>query len=120
MAEVIRTYHESELGYYKLDMFAKSCNSILQCMANNIGLARHYTICIENTYFDMSQDWWYTSPITYNGSTKHGWQSLCPRDYKVLLESDSFEKIHKYAMAYVDYLLGTGDDDRELDFSKIV
>lgn len=115
MAEVIRIYHESELGYLKLNTFISVCNGIFELIARQNGDSVKYRIILEKIYFDYNQDWLYTCPVTYNCDTGSSWQSLCPRDYELILKSDSFEQIDNYATSYVDHLL----NGAEIDFSKV-
>ena len=117
--ENIRVYKESELGYLKLNTFVESCNGILNFVARQKNECVKYQIFLEDIYFDIGQNWMYTAPITYDALSKRGipssWHSLCPRDYNLILDSDSFKQINDYAMAYVDCLL----NNEEVDFRKV-
>ena len=119
MGEVIRTYNKSEFGYLKLSTFVDSCNNIFKFMSRQNGTDVNYQLVLEDIYFDYGQRWMYTSPITCDLTSKSDivgrWQSICPRDYKILLNSNSFREINEYAMHYVDCILNGTD----VNFSRV-
>ncbi len=97
--EVIREYCRWEPEYAKLWLFANAASE--ECRKNN----DPHGLSVENVYFDVSQDWKYTAPITHNRKdamdTCH---SLCPRDYKTILQCDSIKQIRAYGVGYARQL----------------
>lgn len=96
--EQIRTYKPYEIEYMKLQFFVDCFNYI------SGKYDTPYMLKIENIYFDMGQDWWYSALITYDVVKGDSWQSVCPRDYKLIIDSDSFSDVKRYAEYYFDEL----------------
>lgn len=63
-----------------------------------------YDVSIETTYFDYGQDWKYTAFITYDTDTDDKWQSLCPRDWELVVTETDINRIVAMAWFYMDNL----------------
>lgn len=63
-----------------------------------------YDIGIKNIYFDYGQNWKYTAFITYDEDTEDEWQSLCPRDWELVVTETDINKIVAMAWFYMDNL----------------
>lgn len=91
----IRVYEKNERQYKVLKMFAEMVNDNLT--------DGHLTV--ENIYFDMGQNWKYTALITNKEDGLFGsWQSFCPRDYELILYTDSIAILEKMAKYYAEEL----------------
>lgn len=90
----IRIYKKNERQYKVLKMFAEMVND---------NLTDGY-LTVENICF-MGQSWQYTALITKKGEGICGsWQSFCPRDYELILDTDSIEILEKMAKYYAEEL----------------
>lgn len=91
----IRIYDKTEPEYQKLQIFANIVNNFLDNTPFNV--------TVENTYFDFGQDWKYTTLITHN-HIKHNdtWQSVCPRDYEIIIDCDSISHMYNMAKFYAE------------------
>ena len=66
-----------------------------------------YDITIKNMYFDFGQDWMYTGLLTTDTEEEgslNTWQSLNPKEWKELVNSDSVSQIVDMAWKYMDKL----------------
>ena len=91
----IRVYEKNERQYKVLKMFAEMVND---------NLTDGY-LTVENIYFDMGQNWKYTALVTYKEDGVFGsWQSFCPRDYELILYTDSIAILEKMAKYYAEEL----------------
>ena len=108
----IRTYKVTEVEAIRLNLFADFCNAIFKSHSMDM------SISIEDIYFDYGQNWWYTSPITYDhtkGGVCSSWQTLCPRDYEVIIRCESLEDMVRYA----DYYVGAQIDNVDVNIASI-
>lgn len=94
----IRIYKEDEKQYRTLKLFAEMVNDF----------SKTVTMKVENIYFDMGQNWWYSALVTYKKGTDDSWQSFCPRDYELILYTDSIAILEKMAKYYAEKI----DDDK--------
>jgi hypothetical protein len=62
----------------------------------------NYMVSIKDLYFDIGQQWMYTALITTDTKTEEHWQSLCPRDWKLVVNCMDIEKIIEMANYYMD------------------
>ena len=91
----IRVYEKNERQYKVLKMFAEMVND---------NLTDGY-LTLENIYFDMGQNWKYTALITNKeDGLFNSWQSFCPRDYELILYTDSIAILEKMAKYYAEEL----------------
>lgn len=96
----IKVYTSTDTEYYKLEMFVNLVNAA--CVESP------YCLYLDDIYFDYGQNWWYTSPITREIDDKGNtweWQTLCPRDYNILVSFDSYNAVAFAASMYADYLM---------------
>lgn len=84
----IRIYKEDEKQYRTLKLFAEMVTDF----------SKTATMKVENIYFDMGQNWWYSALVTYKDNDS--WQSFCPRDYELILYTDSITILEKMARYY--------------------
>jgi hypothetical protein len=72
-----------------------------------------YDVTIKTIYFDMGQDWKYTAFITEDEDEESeilsSWQSLCPRDWSLVVECTDIPKIIDMAWCYMDSLVSGKD-----------
>lgn len=61
-----------------------------------------YSVTIRDLYFDVGQQWMYTGLITTDHKTDEHWQSLCPRDWKLIVNCMDIEKIIEMANYYME------------------
>jgi hypothetical protein len=61
-----------------------------------------YDVTIQTTYFDYGQNWKYTAFITYDEDEDDKWQSLCPRDWELVVTETDINKIIAMAWFYMD------------------
>lgn len=106
----IRIYNPTEIEYIRLRTFATACNATYAAHDMN------EEITLEVTYFDYGQNWKYTSLITKNYEEGDSWQTLCPRDYEIILECDSIATLLRYADYYVEARI---NGEICIDLSKI-
>ena len=61
---------------------------------------------LKDIYFDFGQNWMYTAFITTDLADEHenSWQSFCPRDWELIVNTDSVEKLTKMAEYYMQSL----------------
>ena len=59
---------------------------------------------IRDMYFDYGQDWMYTGFLTTNLEDSNSWQSFCPRDWELIVNTDSVEKLTAMAEYYMQSL----------------
>lgn len=107
----IRTYTRQDLEYCKLETFC--------VLANNNLVGTTYRVGLNDIYFDYGAQWRYTGVITYDDSydrddVLYSHQTLCPRDYEILVTSDSFNDILNMAAMYANHLI----NGSTLDFSE--
>ena len=105
----IRIYEKNEVEYARLKAFADACNA-------SFGSSL-YEVTLKNIYFDYGQEWFYTSPVTVDLDEEDEWQSLCPRDYEIIINCDSFTDIQRYADYYANAVM---NGDICVDIYKIV
>lgn len=107
----IRTYRATEIEAIRLNAFADVCNRLFA--ENDMDM----TIVVKDIYFDYGQDWMYTAPITVdNRETSYSWQTLCPRDYEIIIGCDSISDMCRYADYYVNEMV---DGNVCVNLSKI-
>ena len=88
-----KIYDSNELQYKKLELFSDLVTDYLK---------KGGFVIVETTYFDYGQNWKYRALITYkNGDS---WQSVCPRDYELILFTDSIAIMDKMARYYAEQL----------------
>lgn len=67
-----------------------------------------YEVSIKTMYFDAGQDWKYTGFLTVDTDRADdmlgSWQSLCPRDWELVVECMDINKIVAMAWFYMDNL----------------
>lgn len=63
-----------------------------------------FVVSIENMYFDYGQDWKYTGFLTTDTDTDRSWQSLCPRDWDLVVTETDINRIQEMAFYYMDHL----------------
>lgn len=101
--DTIRIYRTDEIEYFKLKIFIDAVNDELENL-NNTKLE----LTLKNTFFDYGQNWMYTAPIVNEleslNSITGSWQALCPRDYKLILASDSFKEIQEMGKYFAQRL----------------
>lgn len=61
---------------------------------------------LKDIYFDYGQNWMYTAFITTDLADEydHSWQSFCPRDWELIVNTDSVEKLVAMAEYYMEEL----------------
>lgn len=92
---VIDVYENGSVEKGILDYFASVFNAEMQ--------HTEYYMTVKNIYFDYGQNWVYTTPITNKGTDS--WQSFCPRDYKNIINNDSFSDVRRLAINYANAIL---------------
>ena len=93
----IRVYDYCEIERQRLSLFKTLANSFFD---------ERYTVTVETTYFDFGQNWKYTALITYdNKDINRHWQSVCPRDYELIISTDSITKMRDMAKYYVNGII---------------
>lgn len=95
----IRTYDYYELETKKFMLFADIANR--KFMESKVG----FYVDIADTYFDLGQDWKYTTLITERLSDGSTWQSFCPRDWEKIVDCDSFKQIEEWAIKYANGII---------------
>ena len=67
-----------------------------------------YQVYIKQMYFDYGQNWQYTGFCTVDTEETNGtlssWQSLCPRDWELVVECMDINKLIAMAWFYMDNL----------------
>ena len=63
-----------------------------------------YSVDIGTVYFDHGQDWKWTTFITTDEDDDSHWQSLCPRDWELVVECMDINKLIAMAWFYMDNL----------------
>ena len=106
----IRTYKSNEIESVRLHLFANACNTLY------IERGMLEEIRIKDIYFDHGQNWMYTAPVTYEFAKGDSWQSVCPRDYEIIINCDSVADILRYADYYVTSRM---NNDICIDISKV-
>lgn len=108
----IKTYTTNDLELHKIELFARLVNSALSEVNDD-----RYYMEVKDIYFDFGQDWMYTGFVTYDEKEQNGtlasWQSFCPRDYELILDTDSIEKL-SYMAVYYAIELHNGSKDINL------
>lgn len=82
-----------------MEVFVNAC--LQWCLENK---NFRYDVKIKTTYFDYGQDWKYTAFITYDEDTNMECQSLCPRDWELVVTETDISKIVSMAWFYMDNL----------------
>ena len=80
-------------------VFAETCQR--WCFENK---NYRYDVTIRTTYFDHGQDWRCTAFITYDEDMDMEWQSLCPRDWELVVTETDINRIVAMAWFYMDNL----------------
>lgn len=108
----IRIYEATEIESIRLHTFANIANEIYK----SHGMSEYITV--EDIYFDYGQNWWHTALVTNAPDEKWGnrWQTVCPRDYEIIISCDSVADLARYADYYVEARI---DDEVCVDLSKI-
>ena len=97
----IRVYEKTEVEFIRLKIFTEIVNNLLE-------KADNYTdyLTIKTTYFDCGQDWQYSAIIiheyveAFNKVEKY--QAFCPRDWELIINTDSISKLEEMAKYYVN------------------
>lgn len=96
----LKVFKWTDVEYSRLKAFSE--------FAFNYQLESHkaddFFVGVGVTYFDFGQDWKYTALITKNEETDDSWQSVCPRDHKLITNCDSVSKLKAMAEYYIDHL----------------
>lgn len=74
----------------------------LQWMSEN--KCFRYDLEIKNIYFDMGQNWMWTTIVVTDEDTDSSWQAFCPRDWELIVEETDINKIIAMAWFYMDNL----------------
>lgn len=84
-------------------VFVEACEQ--WCVENK---SFRYEVRIKRMYFDYGQNWEYTGFVTIDTEDENGttgsWQSLCPRDWELVVECMDINKIIAMAWFYMDNL----------------
>ena len=62
----------------------------------------NHMVTIKDVYFDVGQEWMYTALITTDTRNGEHWQSLCPRDWVLVVNCMDIEKIIEMANYYME------------------
>lgn len=113
MTNAIRIYKPHEIEYAKILTFVNLVNNKLQ--ENKSDASNKYMLSVKNLLFDAGQNWEYTAVTQINltedeNSCLYECHALCPRDYKFLVECDSFEKLNTFADRCIEHL-----NDRKIE-----
>lgn len=92
----IRIYNTRETEYQTLKLFADMVNAV--AFEEKVGIYME----VHDTYFDYGQNWKYTTLLTEDFIEESRWQSFCPRDYELILNTDSIAKLKIMAIYYVE------------------
>lgn len=90
MANKIKTYTMGTVERMRLETFCVFVNTVVS----------DFELKVEDTYFDLGQDWKY-SGIIYK-SEKSEYHAFCPRDWELILETDSILKLYEMATYYAE------------------
>ncbi len=98
----IRVYDRTETEFIRLQTFADIVNDLLEKNGNYDDYVK-----IETTYFDCGQDWKYSAIIMheYDNSifkSMNSYQLFCPRDWELIINTDSISKLKEMAEYYVN------------------
>ena len=97
----IKTYTANDIELHTLELFARFVNVALSELGDE-----RYSMRVKDMYFDFGQHWMYTGLITDDAQGLFGgWQSVCPRDYELILDTDSIEKLSQMAVYYATELM---------------
>jgi hypothetical protein len=84
-------------------VFVEACNQY-----NFENKNYRYEVSIKEMYFDYGQNWKYTGFCTVDTEETNGtlasWQSLCPRDWELVVECMDINKLIAMAWFYMDNL----------------
>ena len=61
-----------------------------------------YTVTMKTMYFDYGQNWKYTGFLTTDEDGGNSWQSLCPRDWELVVTTNDIDKLIDMAWYYMD------------------
>jgi hypothetical protein len=105
MSSIERVYGRIENEFIRLQTF---CNIANQFLTDGNNFDDYMTV--ENVYFDMGQNWKYTTLIYYEYNetmfkTMSSYQAFCPRDYRLIVTTDSVDKLREMAKYYIDLKL---------------
>lgn len=81
-------------------VFVEACNQY-----NFENKTYRYQVSIKEMYFDYGQDWKYTGFYTEDTEDEYnlgGWQSLCPRDWELVVTETNIDRIIAMAWFYMD------------------
>lgn len=90
MASKVKIYSIGSTERTRLEVF---------CMFVN-NMTDDFRLVAQDTYFDFGQDWKYTAIIYKDSNTEY--QAFCPRDWELILNTDSIEKLNEMATYYAD------------------
>ena len=90
MANKIKTYTMGTVERTRLEVFCLFVNK----MVND------FRLTTQDVYFDYGQNWMYTSIIYKSASSEY--QAFCPRDWELILETDSILKLYEMATYYAE------------------
>ena len=96
----LRVFESNEVELARLEAFAQLAT------ASDFNKDSRFGIGTQVMYYDYGQDWKYTGLLTvdYEAECSREWQSVCPRDHKLICNCDSFKKLKEMADYYVQQL----------------
>lgn len=102
MANKIRIYNKNEIEMFRLQTFAKMVNDLMEVKGNYDDFVKVRTV-----YYDLGQNWQYSALIMHEvveafGKTVSEYQLFCPRDYELIISTDSIKKLWRMADYYVN------------------
>lgn len=80
-----------------MKVFVETCNE--WCFENK---NFRYEVAIKDMYFDYGQNWMYTGFLTTDTEENDSWQSLCPRDWELVVTTNDIDKLIDMAWYYMD------------------
>jgi hypothetical protein len=96
----LKVFKMTDVEYSRLKAFAEFAFNY-QMEARK---ADDFFVGVGETYFDYGQDWKYTALITKDEEKEESWQSLCPRDWELVVTETDINKIIAMAWFYMDNL----------------
>lgn len=90
MAKKIKVYPMGTVERARLEVFCMFVNSIVS----------DFKLITQDIYFDFGQNWMFTNIIYKDSDTEY--QAFCPRDWELILNTDSFEKLDEMATYYAE------------------
>ena len=90
MANKIKTYEMGTVERTRLEVFCMFVNSAVS----------NFRLIVEDIYFDCGQNWLYSGIIYIDAHSEY--QEFCPRDWELILNTDSIEKLNEMATYYAE------------------